>query len=157
MSIRLYREDDAQSIVALLNDSVKELAGAFYSSEQVTAWLDALPDLDRIHRTRRDGRTTFLSVSGHGEVQAFTDIEPDGHIDFLYVTSAMVGQGVASRLYDHLETFAFQKNIKRLYTEASEHACRFFLKKGFRQLERREFEIGNTLIHNFAMEKILEF
>jgi putative acetyltransferase len=39
--------------------------------------------------------------------------------------------------------------------EASEPARRFFLKHGFSELHRRNFEIGGVPIHNYAMEKRL--
>jgi len=155
MSIRTYREEDALEIAALLRESVTTLAGAFYDADQVAAWAEVLPDAKRIDATRGDGRSTFLYVSNDGDIQAFADIEPDGHIDFLYATPAAAGQGIASQLYDHLENFAIKCDHCRLYTEASEHACRFFLKKGFSQTMRREFEVAGVQLHNFAMEKVL--
>jgi putative acetyltransferase len=39
--------------------------------------------------------------------------------------------------------------------EASEPARRFFLKRGYAVLERRDFEIGGVPIHNYAMERRL--
>jgi putative acetyltransferase len=43
----------------------------------------------------------------------------------------------------------------RLYSEASEAARRFFLKKGLVVLHRRDFEVRGVAIHNHAVEKRL--
>jgi putative acetyltransferase len=45
--------------------------------------------------------------------------------------------------------------MKRLYSEASEAARRFFLKQGFAVVSKRLFEISGVPIHNYAMEKWL--
>ena len=155
MKIRPYVEADAPVIADLLRESVSSLAGAFYTPEQVKAWVKRLPDADRVRQTRADGRMTFIAETDVGVIQAFTDMEVDGHIDYLYATPKAAGTGAASVLYDYLEREAVKLGLERLYTEASEHACRFFDKKGFTNLARRDFEIGGMQIHNFAMEKRL--
>ncbi len=55
-----------------------------------------------------------------------------------------------------MEAAAKARGISRLYVEASEPARRFFLRKNFVVLQRREFSLGEVPIHNFAMEKRLE-
>jgi len=52
-----------------------------------------------------------------------------------------------------LETAAAKRGIGRLYTEASEPARRFFERRGFILLHRRDFALAGVAIHNFAMEK----
>jgi putative acetyltransferase len=67
----------------------------------------------------------------------------------------MVGRGFASALYDRLEREALALGLRRLFVEASEAARQLFLRKGFKELERREFLRRGTLIHNYAMAKTL--
>ena len=62
---------------------------------------------------------------------------------------------MASLLYQALEAAARAREMPRLYSEASEAARRFFLKRGFVELSRRQMEIGGVAIHNFAVEKVL--
>ena len=50
---------------------------------------------------------------------AFIDLEPDGHIDRLFCAPEAVGRGIASQLYDGIETAARERGIGRLFTEAS--------------------------------------
>jgi putative acetyltransferase len=87
---------------------------------------------------------------------AFGDLERNGRIDHLYCRPDVAGTGVASALYDRLEAAARDRGIGRLHVDASEPARRFFLRKGFTVLQRREFALGGVAIHNFAMEKRLD-
>jgi len=151
--VREYCSDDASLISEVLRASVTGLAGEFYNSAQVEAWVEVLPDAARVREKNRDGRQTFVIQAGPEDLCGFIDVEPDGHIDFLYVHPKVAGQGFATTLYAHLEAYCAQHNISRLYTEASEHARRFFLAKGFKELHRRDFEIAGVPIHNYAMEK----
>lgn len=48
---------------------------------------------------------------------------------------------------------AAERGMTRLFVEASEPARRFFLKKGFKLVARRDFEIAGVSIHNYSMEK----
>jgi putative acetyltransferase len=88
-------------------------------------------------------------------VVAFTDLEPDGHIDRLFCAPEAAGRGVASRLYDAIETAAREQGLERLFTEASELARRFFERKGFTVLERQDMILRGVPIHNYRMAKAL--
>jgi putative acetyltransferase len=90
-----------------------------------------------------------------GVLLAFGDLEADGHIDFLYAAPQAAGTGIVSVLFDALEVAARAQGAARLYTEASEAARRFFLKKDFTLLHRRDFKVGEVSMHNYAMEKQL--
>ena len=78
-----------------------------------------------------------------------------GHIDHVYCRPSVAGTGLVSSLYDHLETHAVQLGLKKLYTEASEGARRFFLKKGFMDQGRIDFDIDGVPIHNYNMDKLI--
>ena len=86
---------------------------------------------------------------------AFIDLEPDGHIDRLFCGPEAVGRGIASRLYQALETAARAQDIERLFTEASELARRFFERKGFTVLQRQDKILRGVPIHNYRMAKTL--
>lgn len=83
-------------------------------------------------------------------------LEADGHIDLFYCAPELSGSGVAGQLYDAAESAARAAGMVRLYSEASEAAQRFFRKRGFVILHRRDLKIGDVAIHNFAVEKPLK-
>lgn len=155
MKIRRYDAKDAAPLAALYVRSVEQIGSRDYSARQVAAWASLAPSPARLHALGTDGRTTLVAVDGSDRPVAFADLEPDGHVHYLYCSPEMAGRGVVSTLYDALEGIAREAGMSRLYTEASEAARRFFLKKGFVVTSRREFEIAGTQIHNYAMEKFL--
>lgn len=155
MNIRLYRPGDACPIAALFVRSVEQLGPRDYSPQQVEAWASRAPSAERVHARATDGRTTLVAVDDTDRPIAFGDLESDGHIDFLYCAPEAAGTGVTSALYDELERIARERGITRLYSEASEAARRFFLKKSFLVRARRQLELDGVPIHNFAVEKTL--
>jgi putative acetyltransferase len=126
-----------------------------YTAEQVNAWVPRRWDAEREHRRSGDGRLVLVAVGESGHVVAFIDLEPDGHIDRLFCAPEAAGRGVASRLYDGIEAAAGAQGIKRLFTEASELARRFFERKGFTVLERQDMILRGVPIHNYRMDKTL--
>lgn len=97
----------------------------------------------------------FVATDECDEPLAYGDLEADGHIDHLFCRPDVAGTGVTSALYDRLENIGRDLGLQLLYVEASEPARRFFERKGFTALMRREFPIRGVLIHNYYMEKRL--
>lgn len=155
MRIRPFRDDDAPALAALFHAAVHGIASHHYSAEQVRAWSAAPADPARFAARARDGRTLLVAADAADRPIAYGDVEADGHIDHIFCAPEHAGTGVAAAVYAALETAARARGVVRLYVEASEPARRFFLKHGFSELHRRDFEIGGTAIHNYAMEKAL--
>jgi putative acetyltransferase len=154
-AIRLYRDGDAPTLAQIFYDAVRQAAISDYSQAQVEAWAPRVQDPARFAAKATDGRLFLVAVNAGDEPIAFGDLEPDGHIDYLYCRPDFVGTGVASALYDRLEAHARDRALPHLYTEASELARRLFLRKGFTVVTRRDFEVNGVRIHNYAMEKFL--
>ena len=155
MRIRAYEARDAGDLAALYRRSVETLGRRDYSPDQVAAWASRTPDAVGFHARLSDGRAVFVSVDDADRPQAFADLEPDGHIDFLYCAPEVAGTGAVNELYAAIEALARQSGMKRIHSEASEAALRFFLKRGFVKLYRRDLLIGSVAIHNYAVEKVL--
>jgi putative acetyltransferase len=152
--IRAYQSSDAEALSDLFRDAVRQIGARDYTSAQVDAWAGGISG-EKLDARLGDGRTTLVAVDDGDVPLAFGDLEADGHIDFLYAAPEAAGKGIVAALYDALETHACSRGMTRLYTEASEAARRFFLKKGFAVTARRDFSIGAVPIHNYAMEKKL--
>lgn len=155
MQIRSFRPGDAAELARIFYDSVHRVAGRHYSAEQVRAWAPEVPDPEEFLKRGGDGRLLLVAADEADRPIAYGDVEADGHIDHLYCRPDAAGTGVASALYDRLEAAAGGRGIGRLFVEASEPARRFFLRKGFVVLRRRNLKLGAVAIHNFAMEKRL--
>jgi putative acetyltransferase len=153
ITIRNYERQDAADVADVFYRSVREVALSDYTAEQVKAWVPGRWDAEQEHRRSGDGRLVLVAADESGHVVAFIDLESDGHIDRLYAAPEAAGRGVASRLYDAIETAARAQGIKRLFTEASELARRFFGRKGFTVLERQDIILRGVPIHNYRMAK----
>ena len=155
MTIRPFREADAELLSALYRQSVQVIGPRDYTPEQVAAWAAVTPPPERLRALAGDGRITLVAVDPADRPLAFGDLEADGHIHFLYCAPQMAGTGIVAAPFAELEGRARDAGIGRLYSEASEAARRFFLKQGFAVIARRDFEVGGVPIHNYAVEKTL--
>lgn len=153
LSIRPGEPADAAALSALYAASVRELGARDYSPAQVEAWASLTPSAEGLAARMADGRTRLVAV--RQAVVGFIDIEPDGHIDLLYVAPEAAGQGVARLLLDTAEALASAGGATRLYAEASETARPVFERLGFSVTARRDFEVAGVAIHNWAVEKPL--
>ena len=155
MILRAARESDAEAMAEVYDRAVRAIGPKDYSEAQIAVWIGQGARADRFRERLADGRRCWVAVDGDGRVQAFIDLEADGHIDFLYAAPEVAGTGVAGQLLDALEAAARAEGMTRLYVEASEAARRFFVKRGYSVSARRDFEVDGVAIHNYAMERLL--
>lgn len=155
MRLRDAEVADAEAMATVYERAVLGIGARDYSPDQVRAWIAVGARPDRFRARLADGRRCWVAVDEADEVQAFIDLEADGHIDFLYAAPEAAGTGVAGRLLDALEAHARSEGIARLYVEASEAARRFFLKRGYAVTARRDFDVEGVAMHNYAMERTL--
>lgn len=150
--IRPYRSGDEAAMAQIYFDATRQIASRVYSTEQVIAWAPTVPDPTGFAARAADGRITLLAVEAlDGPIIAFGDLESDGHVDYLYCRPDAARAGIASALLVALLAQGCAANIGRYYVEASELARGVFARQGFRLVERRDFAIDGTPIHNFLM------
>lgn len=156
VTIRPYIQSDAATLSRIYRDAVIRIGARDYSEAQVEAWAALTPTAERLDELSKDGRNRFVAVDETSGVPlAFCDLEADGHIHFLYCAPAAAGRGVTAALYDVVERQARRQGCARLFSEASEAARRFFVKRGFLVTARRDFLVSGVSIHNYAVEKNL--
>jgi putative acetyltransferase len=153
--VRPFSPGDAPALARLFHDAIHQIASAHYAEAQVKAWCPQVPDPARFEARGRDGRILLVAVDGDDRPLAYGDVEADGHIDHLFCRPDAAGTGVTVALYEALEAAALARGLTRLHVEASDPARRFFERRGFTHLHRRDFEIGGVAIHNHAMAKAI--
>jgi len=156
MRVRDFKVGDASRLAQIYHDAVRLVGSRDYSQNQIEVWSPEPASAEQFIQRVSDGRSVFVAVDDNDAPSGFIELEDDGHIDCFYCSPQVAGTGVGAELYMHLERAALSAGLSRLYVEASEAARRFFLKKGFRDLKRRDFELRGVPIHNFLMEKRLE-
>ena len=153
-TIRDFIAADAPAMARLYFESARRLGARHYTPAQVAAWAPAPMDTAAVLARAGDGRQTLVAVCD-GAVAGYADLEPDGHVDHLYVHPDAAGRGVGAGLIEGLVARARAAGMVRLYVEASENARPLFERLGFRVLHRRDFQVRGVAIHNYAMERTL--
>ena len=151
LSIRPYRPTDLDAVIAIFLGAIRMIAARDYDAGQIEAWAQA--DRQR-WAVRRLDRPTWVATIGTVPA-GFTDLEPDGHLDMMYVHPDRQGQGIASALLEAVERAARDQGLARIFTEASITARPFFERRGFRTLAEQQVETRGETLTNFRMEKPL--
>jgi putative acetyltransferase len=153
IAIRPFGHEDAAALAELFGASVRSLAGGDYTPAQIRAWASAIPDLERF-AAQCAAKMTRVAVCD-SRIAGFADLEPDGHVDMLYVHPDFGRRGVALALLVHLESVAGERGLRRLHTEASLTARPVFERRGFEVLARQTVTVGGEELTNYRMAKRL--
>lgn len=149
--IREYRSSDLTALIQLFRDSVRSIARRDYSERQVLAWAPDFIDPEVFGRRRADKPTWIAEINGM--IAGFVDLEPDGHIDMLYVHAEDQAKGVARALLAHIENVAIRLGLDRLYTEASITARTAFEHRGFLVVATQTVLLRGETFTNYRMER----
>jgi putative acetyltransferase len=126
--IRDYCPGDLATLIDLFRGSVRSIARRDYSERQVLAWAPDFIDSEGF-ALRCTAKPTWVAEI-NGQIVGFADLEPDGHVDMLFVHAEHQAKGIARALLAHLENVAIRRNLDRLYTEASITARTAFERRG---------------------------
>jgi putative acetyltransferase len=133
---------------------VREIASRDYTASQIREWA---PDrIDEIGFGQKCASRPTWVAEIEGRIVGFSDLEPDGHVDMLYVHPEFQRRGVARALLKHIEATARAAVLRRLYTEASITARPVFEAMGYRTIVPQTVTIRGVSMRNYRMEKSLE-
>lgn len=149
MKIRRYEPGDLWQITALFYDTVHAVNAADYAPEQLDAWADGAPDLDRWNGSLL-AHHSLVAVEGRDLIVGFGDIDGTGYLDRLYVHKDRQGLGIATALCDRLERAV---DAPVITTHASITARPFFEGRGYRVLREQRVERHGVRMTNYVMEK----
>ena len=150
-SVRPYGSADLEAVITLYIRSIREVSSRDYNPSQINAWGQADRDL---WNERRLSRPTWVAEIDQ-EIVGFTDLEPNGHLDMMYVHPSHQNVGIATALLKTVEAAARRQGLRRIFTESSITAKPFFERHGFRVLAEQMVEIRGQKLTNYQMEKIL--
>jgi len=151
LRVRPYASLDLDALIALFQSCVRIVARHDYTLEQVFSWAPQAIDRER-WALRLAASSTWVAAFGERPA-GFISLEPEGHLDMLYVDPNFQGRGVASELLHRLETSAEACGLARLFTEASITARPFFEHRGFRVVEAQTVIRRGQRLTNYRMER----
>lgn len=154
MNERPYQPADLPGVIETYTTSIRTLATAYYSPEQIEAWAPTTPDAARWQERLRCLHT-LVSESG-GVLAGFVSYTPTGYLDFLFTHPTFARQGVASRLFRRVETALRAAGAPAIATHASLAARPFFERHGFRLDAEESVECRGVFLRRYAMHKPLQ-
>jgi putative acetyltransferase len=151
-TIRTYRPKDLDAVISIFLAAIRETAPRDYTPTEVDAWAQA--DRDR-WASWRLSRPTWIAFIDQAPV-GFTDLEPNGHLDMMFVHPAHQRIGIATALLNIVEAAARMQGLSRIFTEASVTARPFFEARGFSIISAQLVEKRGQWLRNYRMEKLLK-
>jgi putative acetyltransferase len=150
-SIRPYGPADLDAVIDIFLRAIREIAVKDYSQARIDAWAQVNRDGFSKRQLSRPTWIAYVDQNSAG----FTDLEPDGHLDMMYVHPAYQKLGVAKALLATVENAACRQALSRIFTEASITARPFFERNGFRIIAAQTVEKRGQTLKNFRMEKLI--
>ncbi len=149
MKIQNFLESDCREIADLFHNSVHAISTEIYTREQLEAWAPSPPDYN-FWEAKLTVSKPFLATI-NGKIVGFIELEPNGHIDCMYVHSKYQRQGIATALFCHASKVAIEKGCQKMYVEASIPAKRFFENAGFQVATRNIVKRNGQELVNYSM------
>lgn len=151
--VRPYRAEDARALTDIFYDTIHHVGIEHYTRAQVNAWAPLPKEYQRWQQ--RLAQWPPMVAELDGQVVGFITLTPSGHIEWTYTHRNYQRQGIASRLYRHLEQQAHQLGLSRLTVDASRFARPFFETKGFVVIRENQTLRRGEKLQNWRMEKRL--
>ncbi len=153
VTLRPYRSDDAPALLALFRDTIRRINNRDYSPAQIAAW--ASDDIDTVAWFGRFAERFVPVAEDAGRPVGFAELEPDGHIDRVYVAADHQRRGIGRLLLDAVLAEARRVGLARLFTEASITARPFFEDQGFVVMAPQVVMCRGAEFVNYRMERVL--
>jgi putative acetyltransferase len=155
ITVRPYRDADLDAVISVFLASIREIAIRDYSQAQIAAW--AQVDRNTWKQARSD-RPTWVALDSESipeKIIGFAGLQPNGHLDMMYVHPSHQRHGVASALLSTVEQAAKESGISTLTVDASLTARPFFEKHGFKIIRQQKVPIQGQFLRNLHMSKTL--
>lgn len=153
MNIRTAIEMDLPALATLFRETVLANGPQHYSPAQVEAWAAVDAASPRFHQFIL-GVTTYVA-EGDTAILGFAGIGDNGYVASTYVRHDCLRQGVGSLLMQAVLAHAQEKQIQRLYAEASEFSLGLFQKFGFSQYDTEVVDRNGVQFTRYLVERVL--
>ena len=153
--IRKYKPGDAKHLARIYHDAIYQLAANDYTQEQLDAWANPPLDIDDPkHTLRCEAKQPFVNER-EGRVVGFMELDPDGHIDCVYVDPTYARTRVLSEIMHEVKREAKKLKIEKLYAEVSKTARPFFEYHDFVWVRDDVVNTRGVLFDRYIMEYIV--
>src|SRR5205085_10383194 len=129
--------------------SIRSLAAPYYSPEQIAAWAPVPPDPARWHE-RLSHLYTIVAESNR-VLAGFASYTHQGYLDFIFTHPTFARRGIATSLYQRVESALRAAGATRVTAHVSLAARPFFDRHGFQVDAKESVECRGAYLRRFAM------
>ncbi|TAG24938.1 MAG: GNAT family N-acetyltransferase [Cytophagia bacterium] len=153
MIIRKGQLNDLEEIQLLFVETINNISKTDYSSEQINVWASGIKNTQRWQDIVT--KQVLIVAENHAQITGFCSLDKGNYIDLLYVHKDYQRQGIANKLYEHIEKAAIQAGQTELKSDVSKTAKPFFEKVGFEVINEQIVIRQGVELTNFKMTKNL--
>ncbi|MFA6961109.1 MAG: GNAT family N-acetyltransferase [Opitutaceae bacterium] len=151
--MRAYQAADLPAVAAVYRESVRQIAPAFYTHEQVEAWAVFADGTGEMEKMMAQGFR--LVIESDAGIEAFALLDPADYISLLYCRGRASRRGFASQLLTVLEAEARLLGVERVHTAASLVSHPLFLRHGYTVDHPERVERHGVVFDRYRMSKQL--
>lgn len=159
MSLRFRQAtpEDAPAILAIKQAAIQNIAGWYYTPDQIDAWTPDESALSTFEAAIESERYTVLLAEVDGDTAAYGGLNwPEKRIDAAFVDPDHERAGIGSSLIRQLESRAQMRGIQELDIVSSKNAREFYEGLGYWHFDTKKREIGETKVEFAVMHKRLQ-
>lgn len=142
--------EEIQELAIVIQEIWSEVFTPIIGSEQVSYMLTTYQSPKTILQEITDGAAYFILRSA-GETIGYTAYEEEAdrlYLSKLYLTQAMRGKGISSKVFDWIESLASGKTLFLNVNKGNQQAIAVYEHRGFIRVGERKVDIG----HGFVMD-----
>ena len=151
LTIRKYREQDAQATWLLFFNTIRNINKQDYNEAQLKAWAPDAMDLFIWNKRMSDIEPFIAEIDG--KIVGYADLQNDGLIDHFFCHHENQRQGIGTALMLHILHQGREKNIKCYFSQVSITAKPFFEHFGFKVVKEQLLDVGEQKLTSFYMQK----
>ena len=154
MHVRELKVGEEQILWELFRSTIRNVNVRDYTESQVHAW--APDDFDSTIWTEKMQSIGPFVVDVEGEIVGYSDLQPAGLIDHLFVHHQWQRRGVGRTLMSEIERRASRSEIPHLETHASITARPFFEAFSFTVVREQVLELRGEKLTNYVMQRRMQ-
>ena len=152
--IRQASLSDIPVLQELYQNTVLTVNRKDYTAEEVEDWASC--GNDAAHMVELFEEQHFAVVENEeGIIVGFASVNDAGYIHTLFVHKDFQHRGIATSLYEYIESYAKERGAKKVTSEVSITAKPFFEKQGFQVDEEQKRRANRLCLINYKMSKNL--
>jgi len=147
--IREANSEDTGRLIEVFSNSIKTAAVKDYTPNEIKEWLKTTQNKSRWRDLLKE--QVVLVAEVRNQVVGFASLKEGNYLDFMYVHSDFMRQGIAQCLLNEVLDRVKSLKMESISSDVSITAKPFFEKNGFKVVRKNENHRGEEGLINYHM------